>query len=115
MRGKKVSQVTAPEKGSFPLDHFQECEQYAETYRKCLSEESNIPKKCRQQAQDYLQCRMDKGLMAKASMEDLGFVHESTWEYEKLSKEENAKRVAEIMRASRQRVYEEYKQRTKTN
>lgn len=113
MRGKKVSQVTAPEKGSFPLDHFQECENLAETYRMCLAEQSNIPKKCRQQAQDYLQCRMDKGLMAKASMEDLGFVAEGTWEYEKMTKEENAKKVAEIMRASRQRVWEEHKRRTK--
>lgn len=111
MRGKKSQPVNPPEKGSFPLDHFQECEKLAEVYRLCLSEQSNIPKKCRQQAQDYLQCRMDKGLMAKVSMDELGFVKEATWDYEKMTKEEVAKKVAELMRESRKRVWAEHRRK----
>lgn len=100
--------ASAPDKGSFPLDHFQECEYLAEKYRMCLIEASGIPKKCKDEAKTYLECRMEKGLMAKHSMKELGFIEESTWEYEKMSREELAKKVNQIMKDSRERVQQEY-------
>ena len=102
-----------PDKGSFPLDHFQECEDFAEKYRLCLAKASGIPKKCKEEAKDYLDCRMQKGLMNKQSMEELGFIPESTWEYEQLSKQEMAQKVANIMNESRERVRKEYQDKKK--
>ena len=97
-----------PDKGSFPLDHFQECENLAEKYRLCLAQVSGIPKKCKEEAKAYLECRMDKGLMAKHTMQELGFVEESTWEYEKMSREQLAQKVSQIMKESKERVRQEY-------
>ena len=102
-----------PDKGSFPLDHFQECEDFAEKYRLCLAQASGIPKKCKEEAKDYLDCRMQKGLMAKQTMEELGFVPESTWEYEQMSKQEIIENVNKIMKESRERVYKEYQENKK--
>jgi len=99
---------SAPDKGSFPLDHFQECEEEAEKYRICLTKASGIPKKCKEQAKAYLECRMDRGLMAKHSMEELGFVKESSYEYELKSREDMRNYVQNIMKESKQRVYNEY-------
>jgi len=105
--------ASPPDKGSFPLDHFQECEDLAEKYRLCLANVSGIPKKCKEEAKGYLECRMEKGLMAKHSMVELGFVEESTWEYEKLSREQLAQKVALIMKESRERVREDYMEKRK--
>ena len=58
---------------------------------------------------------MDKGLMAKVSMEDLGFIPEATWDYEKMSKEEMAKKVAEVMQESRKRVWADYQRQHKVD
>lgn len=99
---------TAPDQGSFPLDHFRECEDDAQNYRNCLTKESAIPKKCKKEAQVYLQCRMDRGLMDQHTPEELGFVKESTWEFEEASREEMAKKVQDVMRQSRRRVYQDY-------
>lgn len=100
--------ASPPDKGSFPLDHFQECEYLAEKYRMCLAEVSGIPKKCKDEAKAYLECRMEKGLMAKHSMVELGFIEESTWEYEKMSREQLAQKVSQIMKESRDRVRQEF-------
>ena len=77
----------------------------------CLAKASGIPKKCKEEAKDYLDCRMQKGLMAKQSMEELGFIPESSWEYEQMSKEQIAKTVQDIMRESRARVKKDYFER----
>jgi cytochrome c oxidase assembly protein subunit 19 len=103
----------APDKGSFPLDHFQECDTIAEEYRLCVENASNIPKICKEQAMRYLQCRMDKGLMANHSMEELGFIPESTWEYEQNSKTELLFKISKIMRESKERVRKEYESKKK--
>ena len=50
----------APDKGSFPLDHFKECNEEAIEYTKCTVKHELMPKKCRRLQQDYLKCRMDK-------------------------------------------------------
>lgn len=118
MRNRNAPSVNAPDKGSFPLDHFRECEREAEEYRLCLAEAAGIPKKCKEQAQKYLECRMDKGLMAKQSVEQLGFIPESTMEFEEKSIIEMYQKVDTIMRESRERVWREYmqkKQRTQPN
>ena len=39
----------------------------------CLSENNHKNSECRQQSKDYLQCRMDRGLMAKEDWSKLGF------------------------------------------
>jgi len=59
MRGKKPS-VVAPDRGSFPLDHFKECEDIVTKYLKCVSKHELMPKRCQQLQKDYLNCRMKK-------------------------------------------------------
>lgn len=65
--------VKPPEKGSFPLDHEAECKEFMVRYMRCLWQNSNQHAECRLQAKDYLQCRMDKNLMAKEDWKKLGF------------------------------------------
>ncbi|ETN38123.1 uncharacterized protein HMPREF1541_07747 [Cyphellophora europaea CBS 101466] len=64
-----------PERGSFPLDHDAECKHFMTSYLKCIKSQSppgqNNPE-CRLHAKDYLNCRMDKGLMAKDEWKNLG-------------------------------------------
>lgn len=50
----------APDKGSFPLDHFKECNEEAMKYTECTMKFHMFPKKCRKLQQEYLQCRMDR-------------------------------------------------------
>ncbi len=63
----------APEKGSFPLDHFAECEEQVNEYRRCLRKYNNDTRVCRLLARAYLECRMDRGLLKPEPMKDLGF------------------------------------------
>ena len=49
-----------PDKGSFPLDHFHECDQQAKSYTECLNKHKLMPKRCRKFQTDYLQCRMQR-------------------------------------------------------
>jgi cytochrome c oxidase assembly protein subunit 19 len=65
--------VKPPEKGSFPLDHEAECKQFMVSYMRCLRENAHKNTECRLLARDYLQCRMDKNLMAKEDWGKLGF------------------------------------------
>jgi len=64
-----------PERGSFPLDHDAECKHLISSYLRCLRRQ-NPPgrnnEECRVLAKDYLNCRMDKGLMAKDEWSNLG-------------------------------------------
>jgi len=71
--GAKQFKPTAPDKGSFPLDHEGECRVPYLQYMVCLSENNHKNSECRQQSKDYLQCRMDRGLMAKEDWSKLGF------------------------------------------
>lgn len=54
-------------------------------YMLCLRENKNENSLCREQSQDYLACRMEKGLMAQEEWSKLGFSdleatkHKSTW------------------------------------
>ncbi|KAI1630122.1 hypothetical protein EDD37DRAFT_83070 [Exophiala viscosa] len=64
-----------PERGSFPLDHDAECKHLISSYLRCLRRQ-NPPgrnnEECRVLAKDYLNCRMEKGLMAKDEWSNLG-------------------------------------------
>ncbi|KAI9246461.1 hypothetical protein BDA99DRAFT_447309 [Phascolomyces articulosus] len=59
--------------GSFPLDHEGECKDFMKEYVKCLKQHKNNNGECRHLSRAYLQCRMDKGLMDKNDMNNLGF------------------------------------------
>lgn len=89
--GSRVS-VRPPERGVFPLDHDGECKQFMKTYLSCLSAEKGDHFQCREQSKTYLQCRMDKELMAKEDLDNLGLGREA--EYTRAPSEEGKKERA---------------------
>eukprot|EP01087_Luapelamoeba_hula_P022887 TRINITY_DN8319_c0_g1_i1.p1 TRINITY_DN8319_c0_g1~~TRINITY_DN8319_c0_g1_i1.p1 ORF type:complete len:124 (+),score=17.02 TRINITY_DN8319_c0_g1_i1:46-372(+) len=79
VRAKSQTSIpTPPEKGSFPIDRQHECSKLASAYSVCLSKHNNNSTMCMQEAKEYLGCRMDKGLMAKESWEELGYGENQT-------------------------------------
>ncbi|KAL0095463.1 hypothetical protein J3Q64DRAFT_1828581 [Phycomyces blakesleeanus] len=64
--------------GSFPVDHDGECKDFMKNYVKCMRVNKNNNGACREFSKAYLQCRMDKGLMDKDNMDNLGFADMST-------------------------------------
>ena len=71
--GAKQFKPTAPDKGSFPLDHEGECKVAYLKYMVCLSENNHKNSECREQSKKYLECRMEKNLMAQEDLSKLGF------------------------------------------
>eukprot|EP00731_Ephydatia_muelleri_P026879 Em0018g979a len=69
----KTLRPQPPEKGSFPLDHEGECKTAMQLYMGCLKRCRNDNHLCREEAKAYLQCRMDKQLMAKQDFSKLGY------------------------------------------
>lgn len=73
--GARAYKPSPPERGSFPLDHDAECKHFISSYLRCLKSQ-NTPGEnhadCRILAKDYLNCRMEKGLMAKDEWKNLG-------------------------------------------
>ncbi|SGZ23668.1 BQ5605_C023g09617 [Microbotryum silenes-dioicae] len=65
--------ATAPERGSFPLDHEGECKSFMIRYLECMKESKQTSTACRGLSKQYLECRMQRGLMEKVKWEDLGF------------------------------------------
>ena len=65
-----------PAKGSFPLDHLGECQEFAKAYEECLRNHKRIAGYCRHEARKYLECRMEAGLMAKEEWRKLGLAEE---------------------------------------
>lgn len=61
-----------PDKGSFPLDHENECKTFMVDYLKCLKNSKFNNEDCQVFSKEYLKCRMDKGLMAKDDWKNLG-------------------------------------------
>jgi cytochrome c oxidase assembly protein subunit 19 len=76
MPQKKLLSPTPPDKGSFPLDHDAECNSFVQAYLKCLKQNDYVSRKCRIQSRDYLVCRMERGLMAREDLHELGFTDE---------------------------------------
>ncbi|XP_058979764.1 cytochrome c oxidase assembly protein COX19 [Musca domestica] len=68
---------TAPEKGSFPLDHEGLCKKYYLLYMRCLHQSDDQSAQCRNEAREYLNCRMKNELMEKAEWSKLGFEDKS--------------------------------------
>ncbi|XP_063535944.1 cytochrome c oxidase assembly protein COX19 [Cydia strobilella] len=75
--GQKQFIPTPPDKGSFPLDHEGACKKTMVKYMKCLYNNNSNNTLCRDEAKDYLACRMDNGLMAKEDWSKLGFKDET--------------------------------------
>uniref|UniRef100_A0A336MTA4 Cytochrome c oxidase assembly protein COX19 n=1 Tax=Culicoides sonorensis TaxID=179676 RepID=A0A336MTA4_CULSO len=69
---KKFTPVP-PQKGSFPLDHFNECKKQMLSYMHCLASNKDDNSKCRVQSKEYIECRMEHNLMAKEDLKNLGF------------------------------------------
>ncbi|KNE72171.1 hypothetical protein AMAG_16658 [Allomyces macrogynus ATCC 38327] len=69
--------VLPPERGSFPLDHDGECKSIMKDYLACMRKSGGSSTKCRDLSKKYLECRMERGLMAPDKMENLGF-HDKT-------------------------------------
>jgi len=57
----------------FPLDHFGECKALMHTYLTCLQEKGQNASPCRELSRSYLECRMERELMVKQPLEQLGF------------------------------------------
>ncbi|ORY88270.1 hypothetical protein BCR35DRAFT_263672 [Leucosporidium creatinivorum] len=65
--------ATPPERGSFPLDHDGECKEFMVKYLQCMKGAKSQSTDCRHLSKEYLNCRMEKGLMERANWQDLGF------------------------------------------
>lgn len=65
--------VKPPEKGSFPLDHEDECKAFMVRYMRCLRDHAHNNTECRVASKEYLECRMERNLMAKEDLANLGF------------------------------------------
>ncbi|XP_023549276.1 cytochrome c oxidase assembly protein COX19-like [Cucurbita pepo subsp. pepo] len=71
--GNRGLRPVPPEKGVFPLDHMHLCDQEKKEYLNCLKTSGHQSEKCRHLSKKYLECRMEKNLMAKQDMTELGF------------------------------------------
>ncbi|KAJ1264283.1 hypothetical protein BS78_09G251400 [Paspalum vaginatum] len=71
--GNRGVRPVPPEKGVFPLDHLHECDLEKKDYLACLKSTGSQSEKCRQFSKKYLECRMERNLMAKQDMSELGF------------------------------------------
>ncbi|XP_054017285.1 cytochrome c oxidase assembly protein COX19 [Melanerpes formicivorus] len=71
--GTKSFKPRPPDKGAFPLDHFGECSAFKERFMECLRNSDYESSACRQHAKAYLECRMERQLMANEPLEKLGF------------------------------------------
>ncbi|XP_045790797.1 uncharacterized protein LOC123885559 isoform X4 [Trifolium pratense] len=71
--GNRGLRPVPPEKGVFPLDHMHLCDLDKKEYLNCLKTAGNKSEICREFSKKYLQCRMEKNLMAKQDLAELGF------------------------------------------
>lgn len=62
-----------PDKGSFPIDHENTCKDQMVQFMKCLRDQKFDNDKCRDLSKDYLECRMQHGLMARDDWKNLGY------------------------------------------
>lgn len=72
-RPAKSSQSAPPQKGVFPLDHHGECKLAAKNYMACLEGNNRDYFKCKELSKAYFECRMDKNLMLKEDLNEMGF------------------------------------------
>ncbi|KAF9015029.1 hypothetical protein BDQ17DRAFT_1229900 [Cyathus striatus] len=67
--------TTAPDRGSFPLDHYGECKDKMQLYMDCLKTNGSASTPCRALSKGYLDCRMAKGLMERDEWRNLGLAN----------------------------------------
>ncbi len=113
--GRTKTSIVPPDKGSFPIDHFKECEDMVQKYLKCINKHELMPKRCQKMQMEYLDCRMQKGLMAQESMENLGFTANNSIEKEDDRKKELARKFIQINEEARKKVEDHYKDLYKDN
>ncbi|KAF3813823.1 hypothetical protein GH733_017855 [Mirounga leonina] len=65
--GSKSFQPRPPDKGSFPLDHFGECQSFKEEFMRCLRDRKFENALCRRESKAYLECRMQRQVAATAA------------------------------------------------
>ncbi|KAG5357697.1 Cytochrome c oxidase assembly protein [Yarrowia sp. C11] len=71
--GAVSQKTTAPDRGSFPLDHDRECSHIMIDYLKCMKlAQGRNAAGCRLLAKEYLRCRMENNLMTQDSWDNLG-------------------------------------------
>ncbi|KAL6972775.1 hypothetical protein U1Q18_026948 [Sarracenia purpurea var. burkii] len=85
--GNRGVRPVPPEKGVFPLDHMHLCDLEKKEYLNCLKSAGHKSEKCRHLSKKYLECRMEKNLMAKQDMSELGFGKEHYVEASEESRE----------------------------
>eukprot|EP01113_Clastostelium_recurvatum_P040625 TRINITY_DN6334_c0_g1_i2.p1 TRINITY_DN6334_c0_g1~~TRINITY_DN6334_c0_g1_i2.p1 ORF type:complete len:105 (+),score=22.69 TRINITY_DN6334_c0_g1_i2:80-394(+) len=93
-----IKPPTPPEKGSFPLDHYGDCQEHMRAYMDCLATNRGTVAACNTAATQYLSCRMDKGLMAKEELAKLGYGKNETPILVEPEKKENTGFVAGVRR-----------------
>lgn len=101
--------VVPPEKGSFPIDHFKECKDIINRYLVCVSKHEKIPKRCQKLQVEYLNCRMEKGLMNKEPIEKLGYTKQNSYENELEVKKGLFEKFLGIDQESKKTVQDYYK------
>mmetsp|Transcript_21402 Transcript_21402/g.69261 ORF Transcript_21402/g.69261 Transcript_21402/m.69261 type:complete len:118 (+) Transcript_21402:930-1283(+) len=74
----RTASPNPPEKGVFPLDHFAECKAAMQEYLGCMRAATFEAGACRHLSKAYLQCRMDRGLMAAEEFGKLGYAEEGS-------------------------------------
>ncbi|KAL7617607.1 uncharacterized protein LOC111882174 [Lactuca sativa] len=84
--GNRGARPVPPEKGVFPLDHMHLCDLEKKEYISCLKTSGHKSEICRHLSKKYLECRMEKNLMARQDMSELGFGKEDISE---VTKEKN--------------------------
>ncbi|CEF64430.1 Cytochrome c oxidase assembly protein COX19 [Strongyloides ratti] len=70
---RRIEKVSAPLKGSFPLDYKGDCKLEMLKYMICLNEHKSKNSECRMEAKNYFSCRMERGLMDKDDWKTLGY------------------------------------------
>ena len=100
--------IKPPDKGSFPLDHFHDCNNEAKEYNSCMERHQMMPKRCRIFQKKYLECRMKAGLMEKTDMESLGFTEDLEWETEEEERKKTFDRIEQLKRRAATRIAEKY-------
>ncbi|KAJ3670693.1 hypothetical protein LUZ60_008119 [Juncus effusus] len=75
--GNRGARPVPPEKGVFPLDHLHQCDLEKKEYIACLKLSGFKSENCKQLSKKYLECRMERNLMAKQSLSELGFGKET--------------------------------------
>ena len=70
--GSSSTIAKPPEKGSFPLDHQGECKEAMKKFLTCMKSEHGNHSSCKRLSRSYLECRIEKGLMQKENLDQLG-------------------------------------------